>query len=841
MLNDLLGQFIGPYQIIESLGSDGSVDVYRGHHPQQDRQVMVRIAGRFQAEDAVFTTRFRRETRAINKLRHPNIPRLHDFGSVQNGYYLVVDLVAGVPLAALLEEARAGTRAFTPEDITFIVRQVAAALDHAHSHAVTHQEVTPFNILLTRSGQAFLDGFGLAMLRTRGDHALFSVPAEYLAPEQLADPLAATPSSDIYSLGVVLYELLTGLPPFEPGAELDDILRQIGDSAPDPRLLVEDLPPVVAQVVLRTLSRSPRDRFHNAMQVANALEWGYANPDAAELPLPRPAAEPQAEPSAAPPEQAPAERVVIKRRPTRSEERRERARLQAELRRIKQAELAEQRRVDGIRRKAERKARQERQRERRRQFLATWGRTLAVVGAMLLVLAAGAYGLQSAGILSIGVTLPTLPTRPPARGGSPLIAAGPTETVAITPTGTPPPTLTFTPTPLQGADAGPVPTIFFMSLDVGTSAYRLADGAVLQFIPAGRFEMGTNDARRNEADRPRHLVMLTDYWLDRYEVTNDQYRICVEAGQCQPPRDQTYFNNPEYHNYPVTFVNYEQAVAYCLWLARETDLIIGLPTEAQWEKAAGWDPVAGRQRLYPWGSERPTPERMQFIESGAVRPASPVGSHPAGVSFYGAHDMAGNVWEWVADWFDPDYYKRTGITLNPTGPLTGGNRVTRGGSWTREGGLAVTNFRNPVRPVTSSNEIGFRCALNGEQPPPASRVLLTPLDVNAALIEIMDTARRERTGSNPGASPEDVATEFDAWLEALNQIDVALKNGENGTALRIVDRQLARLNEVQSAPTTIFAGKLALQLGNGLAWVKELLTPRPAPTPIPTPTATATP
>ncbi len=838
MENDLIGRSIGPYEIVEFLGAEGVLEIYLGHHPELDRPVIIRIAGRFLEDDPVFSTRFRREAKAIARLRHANVARLYDFGAVQGGHYMVTDHVEGIPLAELIGEARAGERLIEAEDITFIVRQIAAALEHAHSGGVTHGELTPANVILTRSGQAIVDGFGLALLRSReaGDQVahvdlgLF----EYLAPEQIHDPRAATPASDVYSLGVVLYELATGELPFEAGSDIDAILRSLHDTAPDPRYLNPDLPPAVTQVILKALAKSPRERFTNAMQVASALEWAYAHPGEEALPRPSSDATQVGMPTQALHDvRAPTERIVIKRRPSRREERRDKRRLREEHKRIEKVEEAERQRIERARQQAERLTQQQLRRERRRTFFSAWGRSFVMLIVTLLLLAAVGYLLQTVGILSVAVALPTLPSR----AGEATATHTPTSTP--TPTNTPTPTITPSPTPLQSAAATPVPPLQFTPLEVGTGAYRIHDGGVFQFIPAGRFLMGTDDPNRKSADRPQHAVMLTDYWLDRTEVTNAQYYICVEAGFCQPPRDTIYFDNPDYADFPVTYVNYESAAAYCLWLAGQANQVIGLPTEAQWEKAAAWDPVEGLARLFPWGNEPATPDRLSFVESGAVRPASPVGSHPAGASAYGVLDMAGNVWEWVADWFDSDYYKRTGISLDPTGPITGSTRVTRGGSWTREAGLAISSFRNPVRPTTSSNEIGFRCAMSAERPPVESGILLAPVDVMEALGGLVEAAKEGLDEEYPPAVAEEMEGDLDDWIEALEKIGTALKSGDNAVALSLIERRLARF-EAQDEPLP-FSDQLAWQIERGLVWAQEQLGAQLPPPDEQTETITPTP
>ena len=192
-----------------------------------------------------------------------------------------------------------------------------------------------------------------------------------------------------------------------------------------------------------------------------------------------------------------------------------------------------------------------------------------------------------------------------------------------------------------------------------------------------------------------HAVFLDGYQIDRFEVTNRAYgRFVSETGH-EPPG----FAGEEAVNgvdQPVVGVTWFDAVAYCAWASKR------LCSEAEWEKAArGPD-----GRLYPWGNEAPTDGRLNF--NGQQGRPAPVGSYPEGNSPYGTADMAGNVWEWVADWYRPDYYQNS-PDRNPKGPDTGAFRVYRGGSW-RNGAPAVRgNERGRLAPIRNGIDIGFRC------------------------------------------------------------------------------------------------------------------------------------
>ncbi|HEX8990221.1 MAG TPA: SUMF1/EgtB/PvdO family nonheme iron enzyme [Anaerolineales bacterium] len=226
------------------------------------------------------------------------------------------------------------------------------------------------------------------------------------------------------------------------------------------------------------------------------------------------------------------------------------------------------------------------------------------------------------------------------------------------------------------------------------------------FIPAGEFEMGN---AQDTGEMPPHRVQLRDFWMDRTEVTNAQYAPCVLQGVCQPPRRPSsytrpdYFGNPDYANYPVIYVNWNDADTFCRWAGAR------LPTEAEWERAArGLD-----ERKYPWGDQSPQPALVNFNFS--VGDTSPVGSDPSGASPDGVLDMAGNVAEWVADWFEGDYYAQSPLS-DPTGPVATGTHVVRGGSWLDNPNAVRADLRLGYPSDSAFLNLGFRCAESTSPP-----------------------------------------------------------------------------------------------------------------------------
>jgi formylglycine-generating enzyme required for sulfatase activity len=273
---------------------------------------------------------------------------------------------------------------------------------------------------------------------------------------------------------------------------------------------------------------------------------------------------------------------------------------------------------------------------------------------------------------------------PPATGVSTAVLKA-TPTALPTSTPTTEPTATSTPAPAPGA--------------IQVSA---KDGMEMVYVPAGDFNMGNFSGIADE--QPLHSVFLDAYWIDKTEVTNVMYSQCVQSGACLKPYNQSnthfnYYPDPQYANYPVIDLKWSSAEAYCAWAGRR------LPTEAEWEKAArGTD-----GRTYPWGDILPNSSLLNF--NNPVGDTVRVGSYLNGASPYGALDMAGNVTEWVADWYDAGYY---GISpqSNPAGPLDGQAKVLRGGSWHTDVYSIRSADRHYLPPDTRDIVIGFRCALS---------------------------------------------------------------------------------------------------------------------------------
>jgi len=244
----------------------------------------------------------------------------------------------------------------------------------------------------------------------------------------------------------------------------------------------------------------------------------------------------------------------------------------------------------------------------------------------------------------------------------------------------------------------PTPTTMPVSLappvEVG-STFPHADGTTLVAVPHGAFVMG-----HGSADNPEHPVILSDYWIYSTEVTNYQFSLCVGQGWCSPPNE---IDNPAYQSFeglnkPVVGVTYEQAGTYCSFMNAD------LPTEAQWEKAAR----GAEGRLYPWGDANPECDLLNF--DNCRKQTTEVMRDPDGASPYGALNMAGNVYEWIADWYDPIYYASS-PPGDPQGPNSGRARVIRSSGFRSSADQSLSYARSYGSPNDHRPDLGFRCAV----------------------------------------------------------------------------------------------------------------------------------
>jgi len=268
-MENLTGKQLGPYRIIEPLGEGGMAAVYKSYQPGMDRTVALKVLPRLFASDPTFLARFGQEARVIANLEHQNILPVYDFGESDGYTYLVMRFVDGGTLADLLERER-----LSLPQVRHVMSQVGGAVAYAHARGVLHRDIKPSNVLIDGSGNCLLSDFGLAKMaegnvRLTQTGGIMGTPA-YMSPEQgLGNPVDAR--TDIYALGVVLYEIATGRLPFQAETPIALIMKHIHDPLLSPRLHNPELSEAIERVILKALAKQPEDRFGTAGELVGAL------------------------------------------------------------------------------------------------------------------------------------------------------------------------------------------------------------------------------------------------------------------------------------------------------------------------------------------------------------------------------------------------------------------------------------------------------------------------------------------------------------------------------------------------------------------------------------------
>jgi serine/threonine-protein kinase len=630
-MSGLIGQNFGRYQILELLGAGGMATVYKAYDPRLEREVAIKVIRReaFPPDEmAMLLKRFERESKSLGRLSHPNIVGVIDYGEYEGLPYLVMVYLSGGTL-----KDRLGKPLPWREAIHMIL-PIAQALEYVHGQNIINRDVKPSNILLTESGQPMLTDFGLVKLFGQQDNKDASLTSsgtglgtpDYMAPEQwTGEPTA---QSDLYSLGVVLYEMITGHRPYTADTPAGVLLKQATESLPLPKQYVPDLPKDVESVLLKALAKDPKDRYVNMHIFIGELQNLLAGREVM------------------------ASSIKTSRL---------REQMTGKVKREDLPKPVPQKKVFPI-------------------LL-----ILGVVGVFFLFAAVGGYWLfTTPGIFAPAPT----PTQQQVVLPSPTEFIPPTETLQPTATPTAEPSLpTETPIPVEIRDNKNVSMLL---------------------VPAGEFTMGSDDTG-DVGSRPAQEVYLDAFYIDKFEVTNEMYDACVYAVECRRPQQggsatrNTYFANPVYANFPVLYVDWKMANAYCAWRGAR------LPTEAEWEKAArGTD-----GRLYPWGNDEPDCNLANHV--GCVADTTPVDQHEAGVSPYGVYGMAGNVWEWTSTLFRPYPYQADDGREDPDAT---GERIARGGSWHVFGGNSGNvrvDTRMKLDPAYFGGYVGFRCVIPVEK------------------------------------------------------------------------------------------------------------------------------
>lgn len=283
--SNLTGKRLGNYRVVAALGQGGMAKVYKGYQPLLDRNVAIKVLEPRFAVDEEFRARFQREAAAIARLRHPNIVQVYDFGVEASIHYMVMEYIAGDTLKMRIRTARAMGERLPREEILAVLRGVSAALDYAHARDIIHRDVKPANIMLRieeNGGESdmftpVLTDFGVAKImegvQFTGAGMTIGTP-DYMAPEQGGNE-PVTCSADLYALGVILYEMLSGQLPFTADTPVAVLLKHMSDTPPPVQMRAPDLPAALDSVLERALGKKPEDRYPSGAALVRAVEKAW--------------------------------------------------------------------------------------------------------------------------------------------------------------------------------------------------------------------------------------------------------------------------------------------------------------------------------------------------------------------------------------------------------------------------------------------------------------------------------------------------------------------------------------------------------------------------------------
>jgi len=730
----------GRYKIESLLGQGGMSAVYKATDPNLRRAVAVKLIHPHLSSDDEFVRRFEQEAAAVAQLRHQNIIQVYDFNHDSNVYYMVLEFIPGQTLQDKLKALNKSGDLLPLEETINIMAKVCDAVAYAHDKKMIHRDLKPANVMLNPNGQPILMDFGVAKMMGTAQHTATGAiigTAKYMSPEQ-AQGDRPDERTDIYSLGVMLYEMAAGVPPFEGESTVAILMKHVSQQPPNIRNIKVDIPDDMANIIEKALAKNRGERHQTASDLAAALRAvdPSAKPSApAAIPVVAPAAAPEADPDAtimqsaamsgtavAPP--APPPSPVPSPVP---------ASVPASV-------------------------------PAKQGGMPMWmiGAAAVVVILLLGIIAIFAFSGGGDGsaedeaipapateesVAAVVEDEPTFTPAPPVPTEE-IIKEDPTSTpkpeptdtpvppaskeeaipteepVVEEPTNTPEPEPTIPPTAEPTEEPPPEPPSPEPPAPQDPEPQEQAPlPAGMVSVPAGSFTMGSNSGQPDE--QPAHPVLMGGFFIDKFEVTNNEYRRCVADGACTPANSvfsftrANYRDDPQFGNFPVVSVTWDQAQAYCRFDNKR------LPTEAEWEYAA-----RGSDNLtFPWGNS--FDPNLSAAGSGDTQP---VGSFPGASSPFDALDMAGNAAEWVSDVYDANFYA-TSPPLNPENSSGGGNdenkdddeaaaRIFRGGSFANPDGAFYTTSRRYTNSQNFSEvDVGFRCASDGPASLPSKKLV----------------------------------------------------------------------------------------------------------------------
>lgn len=642
------------FELLEELGRGGYGIVYKAHDQALNRIVAVKVLHPLLLMDEDLISKFKTEAQIAAKLEHPNLVQIFEFAENDGRAYFVMSYMSGGSLKSLLIK-----NGGLPIDRALdILEEIGKGLSYAHSLNIVHRDLKPGNILFDDKGIGHVSDLGLAKIIQTDGSISMSGPGviggtpSYMAPEVWRGK-EASPATDVYSLACIFVEMISGRPLFTGNSIPEIMLKHF-----EPVKLPPQLPPEWKEILNKAIEKDSEDRYQKVDDFVSDLRKTQVNllsNSADEKPVLQ------------------SEALVN-----------ENSKINYTSQNIKKQNQTQ----DSGNRNED-------------NFISIPKSKSGFFYLIFSLLSISAmYGFYQLGRNASRPIPPDSPSRVSQIITSPTNVPGlSTVTESPVPTETLNPTETASPTETTSPAETSVPVL-------GSSKIRAKDGAEMLYIPEGKFEMGSDSGQEDE--KPVRNIFLDGYWIDKYEVTNGLYQKCVSEGVCKEPSQfdsntrVSYYSNPVYNNYPVIFVDWNQANTYCQWAGG------ALPTEAQWEKAARG--TNGGE--YPWGNARPNRPFGSFVDPN-MRDTSEVGLYPDGASFYGTMDMAGNVWEWVGDWYkayyDPDE------TENPQGPENGEYRIRRGGAWYSGSIYLRSAYRyNYAYPNEVDRGTGFRCVVPGE-------------------------------------------------------------------------------------------------------------------------------
>jgi eukaryotic-like serine/threonine-protein kinase len=655
-VNNLVGQTIdGKYKVESLLGMGGMGAVFRARHTFINNEVAIKVILPKMAMSEDVVERFLREARAAAMIDHPNAIKVTDFGKASGVLYLVMEFIQGYSLTSVIRK----NGYLQPTLTANIMSQVCAALDAAHSHNIIHRDLKPDNIMIKQNdlGQLVIKvlDFGIAKIKTPEESST-SLTREgsiigtlnYMSPEQCRGEELLDSRSDIYSLGVVVFEMLTGTLPFTAPTPTGVAVKHIVDPPPALRSIVPSIPEQIDRAVLRALEKEPGARYKRAGEFAAELVNAARHSDSTQ--------------------------------------------------RLSAPGLFDEPAKGGTRALSD-------------EMLGDLGgdNTFNLPASLPSSATSDYHKVTTETVDSVNTTVSTQKTKTGEtviRTGEhegPVIPS-PVKRRATLFVG-----LAVALVVLLGGgylaisklgQKGPAPP--------GSQKIDPAlPGMVL--IKGGWMKMGTLDGYEDE--RPMHDVYVDSFYLDETEVTNEQFEkfanetshITVAEKEGSDLDWRTY-NTSGRKNHPVVQIAWDDAVAYAKWAGKR------LPTEAEWEYAARggmvgkrypWGDEAPQDRAVFGLVDQVMGDNLIDIPTQPAKSKQPNG--------YGLYNMAGNAWEWCQDFYDPSYFTKS-PPKNPTGPSEGQTRVLRGGSWYTDFNQIRVSKRNSDVQTGYQYDFGFRCA-----------------------------------------------------------------------------------------------------------------------------------